>query len=149
MLTDFERPLTQRGRINSSEMSKALNEQKILPDIIFSSPANRALTTARIFSSELSYPLGGIIVRESIYEAGTEDLLELIKSFDNQINSAMLFGHNPGFIMLAQELTNSEIEFFPTCTIFGMELQINSWNEISAGTGKCFLFKSPKRDLLK
>ena len=148
LLTDFERPLNERGKANATAFADTLKSHKIIPELIYSSPANRALSTARIVASGIGYPLGNIKVREEIYDAGTEDLRKVIKDTPREINSIMLFGHNPGFIMLAQELLEKEIEFFPTCTICGIEINTNDWKQIPNSGNTCFIFQSPKKDLL-
>ncbi len=148
LLTDFERPLNDRGRANSRTLAQYLAENKIIPELILSSPANRAITTARVISTELKYPLTNIAIKEEIYEATPERLLKLIQEQNDAFGSMMLFGHNPGFIMLAQELLTMEIEFFPTCAICGITFSINSWKDLGTGKGNCIIFKSPKKDFL-
>ena len=148
LLTDFERPLNERGRANSHSMAKVLNDHDFHPELIYSSPANRAISTARIIAEGIHYPLKKIKVVEEMYDAEPATVLSVIKDTDDSINTLMLFGHNPSFIMLAQQLLQQEIEFFPTCAICGIEFQIKSWQEIDSTPGKCFIFQSPKKNLL-
>ena len=42
---DFDRPLNDRGMRDAPRMGKRLKEKDLHPDMILSSPANRALST--------------------------------------------------------------------------------------------------------
>ena len=74
-LDDFERPLNKRGRKNAPFMGKVLKELKVSPDLIISSPANRAAMTARIIAGKINYPLENILYSETIYEFGESALI--------------------------------------------------------------------------
>ncbi|MCK5293309.1 MAG: histidine phosphatase family protein, partial [Arcobacteraceae bacterium] len=54
-LDDFDRPLNKRGRLNAPFMGKILKGKNIIPDIILSSPALRAKTTAKIIANEIGF----------------------------------------------------------------------------------------------
>lgn len=148
MLTDFERPLTERGRNDARNLGDFFKRKNIAPDAYMSSPANRALTTARMVGVGMGFPLENILVKEKIYEATLDDLLYLLRGLDDKLNTVMIFGHNPGFLMLAEWLSGRSIEEFPTCTVFGVELTQDSWKEVKQGANPCILFQSPKRNLL-
>src|SRR2546421_80442 len=82
-LSDFERPLNKRGRKDAPFMGELLHSRGFRPDLIVSSPANRALTTARIIAEELEYPLDRIIVNEKLYEADSGDILNVARATDD------------------------------------------------------------------
>ena len=94
-LDDFERPLNKRGRKNAPFMGSILKKLKVAPDLILSSPANRASMTARIIANKISYPLEKICFSESIYQFSANALIDAIKHLDDVVNKAMLVGHNP------------------------------------------------------
>ena len=56
-LADRDRPLAERGRKDAPEMGKRLARHDVKPDLIVSSPALRALTTAEIAASALGLPV--------------------------------------------------------------------------------------------
>ena len=64
-LDDFERPLNKRGRKNAPFMGTILKKLKVAPDLILSSPANRASMTARVIADKISYPLENIRYSEN------------------------------------------------------------------------------------
>jgi len=146
-LTDFERPLNDRGRMYAPMMGELLARQGAKPDIIYSSPANRALATARIIAEKLNYPLDDIIVKEKIYEGHHHDLMQLINALDDKYEYAVFFGHNPAFTFLAEQLTHQEIGNIPTCGVYGISFKWDKWSKIREGDGENFLFLYPKKDL--
>ena len=56
-LPDKDRPLADRGRRDAPKMGKRLAKRDVKPDLILSSPARRALTTAEIVAKKLDYKL--------------------------------------------------------------------------------------------
>jgi phosphohistidine phosphatase len=61
-LPDKDRPLGDRGRRDAPKMGKRLAKRDVKPDLILSSPARRALTTAEIIAKKLDYKLKDIVV---------------------------------------------------------------------------------------
>jgi hypothetical protein len=54
-LPDKDRPLNDRGKRDAPKMGKRLAKRDVKPDLILSSPARRALTTAEIIAKKLNY----------------------------------------------------------------------------------------------
>lgn len=144
-LADFERPLNKRGKGDVPYMGERLNQYKVKPDLIISSPAKRALKTAQIMAKKINFPRGKIIADESIYGGDISVLLRVIRNIDNSFKQVMLFGHNPDFSILAEYLTNYQVKNIPTCGIFCLDLNIDSWKEISSGKGVFVFFDYPKK----
>ena len=93
-LRDFDRPLNKRGKINAAFMSeKFVEEHKV--DLIISSPANRAKTTALYFATALGLDEDQIQFDARIYGAGVSEMHSILSSVPKHINSVMIFGHNP------------------------------------------------------
>ena len=142
-LSDFNRPLNKRGEKNAPFMGKLLASKKVMPDLIISSPANRAKTTAKKIAKKINY-MQNIVFEESIYEANSNDLENLIKKLDNKYNKIFLVGHNPSFNIF----TSSFVDFYeniPTCGIVQLEFDINNWDEINSKNAKLVSFEYPKK----
>ena len=144
-LRDFDRPLNKRGKKNAPEMGKRLKARHILPDLLMTSPANRAITTAREIAEKIGYPEANIRENDGIYHSSETTLLEIIKKTDNSINELMLFGHNPGFTDLANLAGDQWIDNIPTCGIVAIEFDVNSWRSIKPKSGRNLFFDYPKR----
>ncbi|MDJ0987470.1 MAG: histidine phosphatase family protein [Desulfobacterales bacterium] len=147
-LDDFERPLNKRGRKNVPLMGIVLAKLKVAPDLIISSPANRAAMTARVLAAAIDYPLENIQYSEAIYEFSEFALIEVIQQIDDELKAVMLFGHNPGITGLANYVGDQSISNIPTCGVFCAELNISSWADISEQCGKMIFFEFPKKHVI-
>ena len=143
--TDFERPLNKRGELDAPIMADILNKKKIEPDLIISSPANRAFSTALIFAEKLDYDHNFVNIDNRIYEAGLKELMSLVRGIDEQNMNVMLFGHNPGLTSFTNLLGDKFIPEMPTCSIVGLELDVAQWDKVERHCGKIFLFEYPKK----
>ncbi len=141
-LSDQERPLNERGIRNANFMANLLKEKNILPDLIISSIAERASHTANIFSDILSYTKK-IKYDSRIYEATTQDLIEVVSQNEDIYNTVFLFGHNPGLLNFANFISTQPIYNLPTCAIIGFEIQIDRWEKISRNSSKLILNEYP------
>lgn len=141
-LKDIERPLNERGYASANEMSQQLN---VTPDLIITSPAIRAMSTALIFARNLDYNFNKIIIKQELYDTSVKDYLSVIHSIDNQFKTVLLFAHNPIISDFAESLTKSIPNEMPTCAIAGISFNISSWKEIKTKTGELFLFDYPKK----
>jgi phosphohistidine phosphatase len=132
-ITDFERPLTQQGVSDSHRVALRLLAKKVEWDVVISSPAIRAITTAIIFSKELTFPVSKIVLNESLYESGIRDYLQVVNSIGDGVEKVAIFGHNETISEFATYLTG-KIADFPTSGVVIITFS-GSWAEISGGTG--------------
>ncbi|MEM7013100.1 MAG: histidine phosphatase family protein [Verrucomicrobiota bacterium] len=137
---DFSRILAERGRKAAPLMGQRLKSEFIdkgaIPnvDTIISSPATRAITTAKLAAAELGFPADQIVEEEGIYEASTQRLVEIVRGISDEYDHAILFGHNPGFESLARTLAPSfygdSDGKFPTCGVAIVKIDADSWEWI-------------------
>ncbi|MGH2574965.1 MAG: SixA phosphatase family protein [Ignavibacteria bacterium] len=146
-LDDAERPLNKRGKRESPLMGKLLRKNKEVPDLLVSSSAKRAFSTAKRFSKGLKYPVKKIIKDKQLYMADTDDFINVIKNTDNSIESLMIISHNPGITSFANYISVSDIDNIPTCGVVRIDFDIESWEEITGKNGMFKFFKHPKKDL--
>ena len=144
-LADIDRPLGKRGIKNAPEMAERLTARNIYPEIMVSSPAVRALETAKVIANTIGYPEKEIIINTKVYHGNVRELLEAVQSTDDPYDSLMLFGHNPGFTAFANLLANEQIENIPTCGIFACNLPVDHWSEVSLGCAEMLFFDYPKK----
>ena len=102
--TDFYRPLNKRGQRNALQMGEWLADQKLIPDLIISSPATRALTTAEIVGETMGLSVDSIQTEKSIYEASASNLLQVLSYTSDLVQRLLLVGHNPSFEYLVHNL---------------------------------------------
>lgn len=133
-LKDFDRPLSRRGLKEAPGMGELLAEQKVHVDLMITSPAVRALETARIFAEALDYPLRRLKTADRLYLARPADILEVVRAVGSRVHHLMLFGHNPGLSEFAQELTgDAQLGELPTCAVYTMEFAISGWTDARYG----------------
>ncbi|WP_343524227.1 histidine phosphatase family protein [Pedobacter sp.] len=141
-LKDFDRPLNKRGKENAPEMAERLINRGFTFDLIVSSPAKRAKSTAKFFAEV--YHIDQIQYEESIYEANTSALLKVVNGLNDSADKVAMFGHNPGFTDFANELCGSDIYNIPTAGMVLISFPFDSWQMISKGTGELVFFDYPK-----
>ncbi len=143
-LSDFDRPLNSRGEKNAPEMAKRLTKKGLIPQQIVSSPAVRAISTARYFAKELGLEKSEIVKEPEIYEALTSTLMDVINNLDNSYSFTALFGHNPGITSVVSNLCNKDLYNIPTCGMVLIQFPFDDWAMVSAGTGEMIFYDYPK-----
>ena len=128
-LPDRGRPLDDRGKQDAPMMGKRLARRDVKPDLLVSSPALRALTTAQLIAGELGYQRKNIVVDDRLYASSPDDLLAVIRALDKKLDRVMLFGHNPEFTDLAHRLS-SEIIDMPTCAVAEFSFDTKEWSDV-------------------
>ena len=129
-LDDFDRPLNNRGIRDAPFMGEILLKKNISPELIISSPALRAITTAKIIAEKLKYSFSNIRKDKKIYQASTLDLLNVIKQTNNKLKFLMLVGHNPGITYLINLISDKRLDNLPTAGIVCLKKEVDSWEEI-------------------
>lgn len=148
-LNDYDRPLSKRGFKNAPEMGKRLCSKNLKIDLLISSPALRAITTAEIIAKEIGYDCKNILEVPEIYNAELSQLFNLITSIDEYYQNVMMVGHNPGFTYFCNALSDAKIDNMPTCSIAHIELLIPMWSEVTHQSGKLVEFDYPKKAIVK
>jgi len=147
-LSDFDRPLNERGKKDAPRMGKRLREKKITPDVMLSSPAARALTTCKEIAKVLDFSMEKIKTDKRLYHANEDQILSVVQDLvDSPFDSeevVMLFGHNPGLTDFTNSLLNETIMNIPTCGVIFATLNINHWKDATFGCGKLIFFDFPK-----
>jgi phosphohistidine phosphatase len=144
-LSDFERPLNKRGERDAPEMGRRLLQRGIRPDLILTSPAARALSTAIHYAGQLGYPLEQVQRNPLQYTATVPALIKIVQEIESQVNTLLLVGHNPESTSLANILGRLMIDNIPTCGIVALEFSIASWRELAEGKGVLLFFDFPKK----
>lgn len=144
-LQDIDRPLSERGYRDAYFLSEWYHKNKTSPRLILSSTAIRAMSTALMFARAMEFNMDHFKLEKRIYEISLARLISLIKEQNNTYESIMLFGHNPAFTDVCNEL--SDDLFFdnvPTCAIASFKFEIQNWSEIGTKKGKLNFYQFPK-----
>lgn len=128
---DWDRVLEPRGQKDAPEMARRLRERKLKPDMIVTSPAVRALSTAQIFARELHVPAAKLQQDERLYLASPKVLREVVRELGGTARHLMIVGHNPGLTEFADRISaDREVDNMPTCALYTLEFELEDWNEL-------------------
>ena len=144
-LNDIQRPLNKRGSKDAPKMGDHMASEGIKPEVIFSSPGLRALTTARLISVKIEIEPSDIIINEDLYTFSRSDLINAIQSIDDGYNSIMIVGHNPAITETVNYLSGSHIENIPTCGVAVLNIDTDSWKNIYKNKAILERFDYPKK----
>ncbi len=144
-LTDFERPLNKRGKNDAPAMGQRLAARAISPDLIVTSPAKRALKTAKVVAGAIGYPKKKLVTDERVYMADVDELMSVLHKIENNYKDVFLVGHNPGMTDLVNDLIDESIINLPTCGVVRAKFDIKTWKALKKGTGKLEFFDYPKK----
>jgi len=146
-LPDYDRPLKSRGYQDAYKMAERLRTYSNPPQIIYTSPANRALYTSIIFSRVLFNEFNRIEIKKEIYLASSDQILNVIQKCDNRVQSIAIFSHNPGITDLSNHFLQWNIDNIPTSGFVRLVFNTENWKEIDKRTLKSRDFDFPKKDL--
>ncbi len=143
---DLERPLNERGLSDAPVMAEIVAKKlEPKPELILTSNALRALTTANIFAKTLDKNEDAVSVENGIYDRGTKFIINLLKTQPDDINSIILFGHNPDVTSMATYFLGNYIVSLPTCAVVAIDFDIEQWTEIEDINGKLKFYEYPKK----
>lgn len=124
---DINRPLKDRGITDANNLGSLLKSHDFAPDLIVSSPARRALTTAQLIAEQLEYK-PDIHIETPVYFGGLPDLISVIESLPKEANTVMIFGHNPTMEQAVRYFQKSQQQFeMPTSGMACFENYADNW----------------------
>ena len=137
---DINRPLSSRGFRDAKLLSKELLKYEINPDAIFSSPANRALTTCHTFMDTLDFPSRLLTVTDELYDFEGSQVTKFLHKLQDSYNTVIVFGHNHAFTAIANTFGDKFIDNVPTCGLVKIQFPNDSWKNIDKGHTEMTLF---------
>ena len=141
-LRDFDRPLNGRGRKAAETMGRFIRKKKVVPDLVLSSPAVRARETIEAIMKIAELP-SELRYDDRIYDAGAMRLLEVISQIEDERNTVLMVGHNPGMEELLALLTD-QLEHMATATLAKIDLNGASWSKVVEEKGNLDWIVKPK-----
>ena len=144
-IADIDRPLSIRGVNNAYLMAERLKAKGLMPELLLSSPAIRALHTAEIFIRTLGIDWNSLEINDKLYFGYTNEILEAILHLDKRYSSVMIFGHNPAFTELANTFLLSPVDNIPTAGMITLVFPVNKWTELRDTKPQSEDFDYPKK----
>lgn len=148
-IKDFDRNLTGRGKEDAKFMAKRLRKYGVMPDIIYTSPAKRALKTTKILTDFLKCEKKKIVSIERLYESSLRDYLDIITQASDEHDSLFLVAHNPTITEVGEYLSGAILTSIPTSAIVCIRCEVDSFKEIREESGEVLFFDYPKKHKTK
>jgi len=149
-LDDHERPLNDRGRRDAPRMGRLLLSRSLRPQLLVTSTAVRARTTAEMIGAEWGISATDIQHEKALYLARPDEILSVVRQLDEEAGSVALFGHNPGIheaaYLFLRPAEAEKLGDFPTCAVARIRLPIDYWANASFGEGELVEYLTPKRN---
>lgn len=143
-LDDFDRPLNERGKKDAPAMAQRLVDKKISIEAFIASPAKRAAKTAKYFAEAYNRKKEEIIFEKKLYMANTSSFYSIIEKAEDKFNSIAIFSHNFGITEFANMLTDMQIDNMPTCGVFAIKAECNTWADFKEAKKEFWFFDYPK-----
>jgi phosphohistidine phosphatase len=127
--SDEDRALSNRGIDDAKKLATKLIKKEIRFDLILTSPAIRAITTAQIISNQLDHKQRFLEVDKKLYQANSTSLLAIARRVHKKIKSVMLVGHNPAledFVLLIA----GESVLIHTCGLIELSFEFKDWKDL-------------------
>ncbi len=143
-LSDFDRPLNERGKRDAPVMAKRLLDRKIKIDQFIASPAKRAAKTAKYFAEAFDFKKDKIDFKEKLYMADSSTFYSIIEKTSDKHETIALFSHNFGITDFANVLTSTSIDNIPTCGVFALTADCEKWSDFKDAKKAFLFFDYPK-----
>lgn len=144
-VSDFLRPLKNRGVDDAKLVANQYVSLGLLPGVIYSSPAVRAFSTCKIFLGAFNLSEDSVTIKDDLYDFGGESVINFIKRLPNDYNSVMLFGHNHAFTSIANIFGDKFIDNLPTSGLIKINFDISDWKDLKQGTTELLIIPKELR----
>ncbi|MDP8305987.1 MAG: histidine phosphatase family protein [Candidatus Chlorobium antarcticum] len=144
--SDFERTLNEKGMKDAPQIAaRMVAKGAPIPNILISSPARRALTTAEAFAEAFGIGREKIHMEMGIYHGGADELLELVRSVPDSAEGLMLFGHNPAMSEFADRMARNAPHHLSPCSVVRIDMDVAKWSEAGKEKGETVWHEHPEK----
>ena len=144
-LDDIDRPLAERGITSADIMAHRMKELGLVPELVFSSPACRALNTALIMGRVWELDPSSLQIHDDLYMAYVSEIGEVLAFAPDEVVNLAIFGHNPTFTLFANIFLEDPLDNLPTAGVVIVTLESDSWIGIGREHVKQTYVDYPKR----
>jgi phosphohistidine phosphatase len=144
-MDDFDRPLNERGKTDAPEMAKRLLKKHITINAFISSAAKRAQITCALFMKEFNVEKEKMIIKQELYLAPPEIFYKCIADINDKFETIAVFAHNPGITEFTNNLTNIRVDDMPTCSVYAINIDTDSWSSFTNAKKSFWFFEYPKK----
>lgn len=123
-------------------MGRILARMGEVPDLVYSSSAQRAMETAMLASDAGGW---GCEISEidELYGTSAGAALQIAATAPDDVERLMLVGHEPTWGYLVRAVTGAEVDI-KTATVAGIDLTMSSWQHAPEATGALAYLLQPR-----
>lgn len=143
-LNDIDRPLNDRGIRDAIAMGDHLKNSDMIPDLLLTSPAHRAMATASLLINQIRIKPEHVKITEGVYESNAMSILNVIKNIPDNFNRVFLVGHNPGLTDLINIYNSDNLNNLPTCGVAYFLINTSNWKSLHIDNVKLLNLWFPK-----
>ena len=147
---DFDRPLAKRGRKDAPRVGEWLFREGLVPDLVVSSPAERAKQTALRVCESMDFKKKRIVWDDAIYGASLPRLLGVLARCPRDASTVLLVGHNPGLEELVTYLAGeggierpADGKLLTTAALARLEMP-KDWSKLDPGCAELLAVTRPR-----
>ncbi len=144
-LDDIDRPLAERGILNAEDMAKRLAHKGLIPELLVSSPASRAMNTALIMARFWMLKPAALQIHEPLYDAFISNIEQVVSGISSEVQSLAIFGHNPSWTAYANQFLRRPLDNLPTAGVVVVTLESDNWKGLGRGQVKDVHVDYPKK----
>lgn len=144
-LPDRERPLARRGERAAPEMGRRLAVAGTVPDLVLTSDAVRARSTAAALARAAGLDTAALATETRLYDADAQAITDLARGLDDALDRVAFVGHNPALHEAVECLCDLRPEKLPTAAVVRIRWPIERWRDLSESAGTCVDFDYPKK----
>ncbi|RAV28609.1 SixA phosphatase family protein [Sinomicrobium soli] len=137
---DKDRPLKDRGINDALLVSSHVRDRMEMPDMVFSSPANRALHTCTIFMRTLGIPWDKLRLSDELYDFSGASVGRFVKAVDDNYDKIMIFGHNHALTTVSNNFGDLFTDNVPTSGLVRITFGVERWSDIRDGKTDLMVF---------
>lgn len=151
--SDFDRSLTEHGRLHTEHMARYLGEQGLIPDRILFSSARRARETVEGMVSAFGKTDADLQETCILYMATLDQITSVVRLSPDHAETIAVVGHNPGVACAALFLSGPETEIeivdrvtltYPPASVSVLRFELDHWRDIGQTRGKLEQFFQPR-----
>ena len=150
-LSDFDRPLSERGERDAPRMAAWLRAEQIAPDLVLCSTAQRTQQTLALIRTAWPDRVEVRLV-EALYMADASVVLASLRDAPPARRHVMVIGHNPGLEGAAKSLVGAGTANvrqtmatkFPTAACAVITFAVTAWTAVAAGGGTLTHWMTPR-----
>lgn len=148
-IEDYDRVLKKRGKQAAKLVGNWLNQQQIKPDWVFSSPATRAIGTAKLVCAALGIDAAQIQQDKRLYDEGLVRMKSVVADCAADHQRVLVVAHNPELEeLLVYLLEPSQLPYqkklLPTAGLVRLSIP-DDWSQLDRGCAQLISITSPQQ----